>query len=95
VPVFNRETLVQRLISAVQHQNFQDWELLLIDDASTDGTVEVIKSAMLNDDRIVLKNNIHKKGPSGARNIGLDLAKDKYIAYQDSDDINIVPCRYY
>jgi glycosyltransferase involved in cell wall biosynthesis len=86
VPVYNRETLVKRLISTVQQQTFQDWELLLIDDASTDDTVEVIKSAMLSDDRIVLQNNTHKKGPSGARNTGLDIASGKYIAYQDSDD---------
>jgi glycosyltransferase involved in cell wall biosynthesis len=86
VPVFNREKLVPRLISTVQNQTFKDWELLLIDDASTDGTVEVVKAAMLTDDRIVLSNNIHKKGPSGARNTGLDVASGKYIAYQDSDD---------
>jgi len=86
VPVFNREELVKRLIATVQNQSFKDWELLLIDDASTDNTTDVIRSAMADDKRIVLNKNKNKKGPSGARNTGLEIAKGKYIAYQDSDD---------
>jgi glycosyltransferase involved in cell wall biosynthesis len=86
VPVFNRQNLVGQLIKTVLNQTFSDWELLLIDDSSTDATVDTIKKLSNGDSRIKIANNMHLKGPSGARNTGLDLANGKYITYQDSDD---------
>ena len=86
MPVFNREVLVKQAIENVLEQTYQHWELLLIDDASSDNTVSVIAQYSQNEPRIKMLPNAHSKGPSGARNTGLDNASGKYIAYQDSDD---------
>lgn len=86
VPVYNREKLIDRLIDTVTKQTYSNWELVLIDDASTDKTKEAIEKFMAADSRIKLFDNHCSKGPSGARNSGLDHCTGKYIAYQDSDD---------
>jgi glycosyltransferase involved in cell wall biosynthesis len=86
VPVYNREEKIKRLISTVEKQTFKNWELIIVDDGSVDGTLSVIKEAAFNDPRIVPIKNVNSKGPSGARNTGLERASGKYIAYQDSDD---------
>ncbi len=86
MPVYNRESLVSRVIESIQAQTFTNWELILVDDASTDKTRMVIDQYIQSDSRIFCIENINKKGPSGARNTGLDYADGKYIAYQDSDD---------
>ncbi len=86
MPVFNREKIVKTAIASVKAQTYPHWELLLIDDSSTDDTVKVINEFAAEDPRIKCIKNTHKKGPSGGRNQGLDDATGKYIAYQDSDD---------
>ena len=86
IPVYNRESLINQAIDTVCQQTIQDWELILIDDRSTDQTTQMIQSRIDKDSRIKLFTNSHTKGPSGARNQGLDKAMGKYIAYQDSDD---------
>ena len=86
IPIFNRENLVDRVVNTVLNQTFLHWELLFIDDGSTDKTKSKITSLCGNDARIRCIDNVHAKGPSGARNTGLDNAQGKYIAYQDSDD---------
>jgi glycosyltransferase involved in cell wall biosynthesis len=86
IPVFNRERLIDQAINTVVNQTFQDWELILIDDRSTDLTTSLIAERSKNEPRIKLFSNQHSKGPSGARNQGLEKAVGKYIAYQDSDD---------
>jgi glycosyltransferase involved in cell wall biosynthesis len=86
VPVYNREEKVLRAIRSIQQQSFADWELILIDDASTDSTKQVIEAEIVKDPRLKLVDNINGKGPSGGRNTGLDYSTGKYIAYQDSDD---------
>lgn len=86
VPIYNRESYVEQLINTVKNQTYSNWELLLIDDNSTDKTVGKITFFAENDKRIKCLKNSHAKGASGARNTGLDAASGKYIAYQDSDD---------
>ncbi|PHS59380.1 MAG: hypothetical protein COB03_02845 [Alteromonas sp.] len=86
IPIFNRENLVDRVLNTVLNQTYRHWELLLIDDASTDDTKVKIDSLCGDDTRVKCIDNVHCKGPSGARNTGLDYATGKYIAYQDSDD---------
>lgn len=86
VPIFNRELYVEQLILTVQNQTYSNWELLLIDDGSTDRTAELIEEHKKADNRIKYFHNRNAKGASGARNSGLDVATGKYIAYQDSDD---------
>ncbi|MDP5033268.1 glycosyltransferase family 2 protein [Paraglaciecola sp.] len=86
IPVFNREKLINQAINTVINQTFQDWELILVDDRSTDLTASLIAERAKDEPRIKFITNLHPKGPSGARNQGLEEAVGKYIAYQDSDD---------
>ena len=89
LPVYNRESICNT-IDSVLAQTFKDFELLIIDNASTDGTVNVIKS--YNDERIVLYINEKNYGQTYSLNRGLSLARGEYIARIDADDI-AVPTR--
>ena len=86
VPIYNRDSYVEQLINTVKNQTYKNWELLLIDDNSSDKTARNIAFFAENDQRIKCVKNKHAKGASGARNTGLDIASGDYIAYQDSDD---------
>lgn len=88
IPIFNRKELVHSMINCVIKQTFYDWELLLIDDGSTDGTLEMLHEFALNDKRIFYYNrNRLPKGAPTCRNIGLENAKGKYVIFFDSDDM--------
>lgn len=83
IPTYNRGYIVERAIKSVLAQSFSDFELLLIDDGSTDNTKSVIEK--IKDERIkyIYKPN---GGVSSARNMGISQAKGKYVAFLDSDD---------
>ena len=87
IPVFNVEKYIADTINCILNQSYQNWEAILVDDCSTDGTIEIIKSFALNDSRIKLIVLETNSGPSTARNVGLDQARGNYIAYLDSDDL--------
>jgi len=87
MPVHNREMHVGDAIQSILDQTFHDWELLLINDASTDATKEIIQGYASQDTRIKVVNLDQNIGVSGARNIGHELAKGTYIAVLDSDDL--------
>jgi len=84
IPSFNRQQLISRAIESVLGQTSSNWELLIIDDGSNDGTKDLVKS-YLTDGRItyVYQEN---KGVSVARNIGINLASSNYVIFLDSDD---------
>lgn len=86
VPVYNVEQYLIQCIDSILDQTFPDFELLLIDDGSTDGSGMICDEYRLKDNRVVV---IHQNnaGASGARNRGLDIAKGKYIAFVDGDDL--------
>lgn len=84
LPVYNREFTINRAIESVLNQSYADIELIIVDDASDDHTVEMIKQ--YDDSRIVLVQRKDRGGASKARNTGLKIAKGRYIAFQDSDD---------
>lgn len=84
IPVYNRPSVINT-INSILTQSYRNLEILVIDNASTDNTVEVIKS--LRDERIRLIVNENNLGQTGSMNRGLQLAKGKYIARIDSDDI--------
>jgi glycosyltransferase involved in cell wall biosynthesis len=86
VPVYNREKLLPVAAESVLRQTFGDWELLVIDDSSTDGTRQVIEDYAQRDSRVRYHRNGRTKGPSGARNQGIELAAGEFIAFLDSDD---------
>lgn len=86
VAAFNIEDYIARAIESVEMQTFTDYELIIINDASTDNTENKITEAMTKYDNIVyIKNNENKKA-GGARNAGLDIAKGKYVLFLDGDD---------
>lgn len=89
VPVYNVEKYIVSTMDCVRRQSYQNWELLLAEDCSTDGTLQVIEEylAEVRDDRIRLLRLPENMGAAKARNYGLKQAKGRYIAYLDSDDL--------
>ena len=85
-PVFNRSTIVGETIQSVLDQDYHDFEYLIIDDSSSDNTVEVVNTFAAKDKRIRLIALPENKGRCFARNTGLENAKGKWICYLDSDD---------
>ena len=85
VPVYNVEKYLNRCLNCIVNQSYKNLEIMLIDDGSADGSIEICKKYKSKDDRIVV---IHQEnsGVSVARNKGLDLCKGEYIAFVDSDD---------
>lgn len=85
VPVYNVEKYLKICIDSILNQTFKEFELILVNDGSTDNCGKICDIYKSKDKRIRV---IHKKnaGLSSARNVGLDLAKGKYIAFVDSDD---------
>ena len=84
IPTYNRGHLINRAINTVLVQTFQDFEVIVVDDGSTDNTIEVVNR--LSDDRVSLLKINENRGASFARNRGIELAAGRYIAFQDSDD---------
>jgi teichuronic acid biosynthesis glycosyltransferase TuaG len=85
-PTYNSAKFIADTIRSVQAQTFADWELLLIDDCSSDDTISVIKP-FLTDDRIKLTRLETNSGAGIARDTGLKGAKGRYIAFLDADDL--------
>lgn len=85
VPAYQAEKYLKNCVESVRRQTFQDWELLLVDDGSRDGTRAICDACAAEDDRVRV---FHKKngGVSSARNLGLREAKGAYIAFLDVDD---------
>jgi glycosyltransferase involved in cell wall biosynthesis len=87
IPVFNRERLVDEAIRSVIEQDFDDFELLLVDDGSTDRTPEVLETWRQRDARVVVVTSPTNRGIPDALNLGLAHARGKYVARLDSDDL--------
>ena len=85
VPVYNVERYLTRCIDSILAQTYQNFELILVDDGSTDGSGTLCDSYMKKDSRIKV---IHKKngGLSDARNSGIDAAEGEFLSFIDSDD---------
>jgi len=84
IPTYNRAHLIGRAIKSVLNQTYRDFEIIIVDDGSTDNTEEVVKS--FTDKRIRYIRHKENKGAATARNIGIKAARGEYIAFQDSDD---------
>lgn len=85
VPVYNRADLVGEAIGSVIAQTFGDFELIVVDDGSTDGTVERVRAFA--DDRVRLIRSPGRQGSNAARNLGLAEATGEVVCFLDSDDI--------
>jgi len=86
-PCYNGEKYVAQTIESVLNQTYENFEMIIVDDISTDKSVEIIKEYINKDSRIKLIELTEKQGASGARNTALREAKGKYIAFLDSDDL--------
>ena len=86
-PIYNRELLIIRLLRSIQYQKFDDIEIILVDDCSSDNSIEKIKEFKQIDERIILIKNKKNKGTFTSRNLGALYAKGKYIIIPDPDDI--------
>lgn len=84
IPAFNREGTIDRALNSVLDQDFENFEIIVVDDCSDDDTVEVVME--FDDDRIKCIQHHTNKGASEARNTGIKCAKGQYIAFLDSDD---------
>lgn len=87
IPVFNREQFVDEAIRSVIEQDFDDFELLLVDDGSTDRTPAVLEMWQKRDPRVVVVTAPTNQGIPDALNLGLAHARGKYVARLDSDDL--------
>ncbi|WGK63797.1 glycosyltransferase family 2 protein [Croceiramulus getboli] len=89
IPNFNRAHLITETLTSIQMQDYKDWECIIIDDHSTDNSMEVISNFIKSDSRFILKSRPRskKKGANSCRNYGFDLSKGKLIQWFDSDDL--------
>jgi glycosyltransferase involved in cell wall biosynthesis len=85
VPTFNRSSSLSIAIKSVQQQTFSDWELIIVDDGSTDNTAKIVSEQFLSDSRIkyIYQHNAER---SAARNKGISKAIGDYVCFLDSDD---------
>lgn len=86
IPVYNRQTYIRECIQSIQAQSDPNYEIILIDDGSTDQTLEICKNLAQNEPRIKLLTAEHS-GVSAARNKGIDMAQGEYVFFLDSDDV--------
>ncbi len=89
IPVYNREEFINESIDSILNQTYQNFELIIVDDCSTDHTSEIIRNYSKKENRIKILTNEKNLGATSAFNRGLSFSKGKYIARMDSDDISL------
>ena len=87
LPTFNSSKFIEQSIRSIQSQTYNNWELLITDDCSTDSTVKILKSYQKTDNRIKIFVLDKNKGAGTARNNSINKSKGRYIAFCDSDDL--------
>ena len=87
IPVYNSQKYINKTIKSVFKQTYKNWKLIIIDDASTDGTIKIVEEICKKVKKkiIILKNNVNR-GQAFSRNRGLKLSKSKFVTFLDSDD---------
>ncbi len=87
IPVYNAEKFLKDTIRTVEEQTYKNWELIFVNDCSIDNSVEIIENAIKENPKIRLIQLENNSGAAIARNIGIEDAKGKYIAFLDADDL--------
>ena len=88
VPVYNAEKFIKETLKTVINQTYKNWELILVDDASTDNSVKLINDFVRKDKRIKLYDHKGKNlGAGPTRNLGTKHARGRYVAFLDADDL--------
>jgi len=87
IPVYNREKYILKAVESVFNQTFTNWELIIVNDASTDATAAVISN--IKNPKVVILHNVQNLERCVSRNLGIKAAKGKYICFLDSDDYHL------
>ncbi len=88
IPTFDRLVLLSEAVESVKAQTYDDWELLVVDDGSTDHTAEYVQAEQ--DQRIDLIRSAHRGNIGAVRNLGVSHARGRFVAFLDSDDLWLV-----
>ncbi|GGF25865.1 putative teichuronic acid biosynthesis glycosyltransferase TuaG [Halobacillus andaensis] len=86
-PAFNASNYILETIQSVKDQTYSNWEMIIVDDCSSDKTAEIVRKEVERDQRIKLITLVDNKGAATARNIAIKLSKGPYLAFLDSDDL--------
>lgn len=86
IPCYNGEKIIGNAIKSVLNQTYKNWELIIVDDGSTDSSCEIVEH-YLNNDKIKLVKNAYNKGIAKTMNKGIEVSKGDFIAFLDQDDI--------
>lgn len=87
MPTYNASRFISESIESVKAQTYQNWELIICDDGSTDDSIKIAQKYAARDHRILVISNKYTKGAPGARNSCLDVSAGRYIAFLDADDL--------
>jgi len=87
LPTYNRAAFLPQALASIRSQTFTDWELVVVDDGSTDDTARLVRDLAQGWSQPVRYHRQENQGAYGARNTGLDLADGEFIAFFDSDDV--------
>lgn len=85
IPVYNAKNYIRNTIESVQRQTYPEWELILVDDGSSDGTRDILKNYESASIKVI--ENAHNLGAAETRNRGVEEAQGRYIAFLDADDL--------
>lgn len=88
MPAFNAERYIAQAIKSICNQTYTNWELLICDDASFDGTEETARQFSSSDSRVVVFKNLTNEKPLRVRNALLEIAKGEFLTFQDADDFS-------
>jgi teichuronic acid biosynthesis glycosyltransferase TuaG len=86
MPAYNAKAYLEEAIRSVIDQTFQDWELVVVDDASSDETSQILQALASQEPRLVIDRLPQNRGVGRSRNRGLELARGRFVAFLDSDD---------
>jgi teichuronic acid biosynthesis glycosyltransferase TuaG len=86
-PSYNANRFISSTVASVQQQTYQNWEMIIVDDCSRDNTARTVQQLMRADPRIRLIQQRVNSGPAAARDVGIELARGRYVAFLDSDDL--------
>ena len=87
IPLYNKEEYIERALKCIEDQSFEDWECIIIDDGSTDGSAVIVKNFISNRGNKWRYLRQKNRGQAAARNTGIDLSLGEYIAFLDADDL--------
>lgn len=87
MPAYNCDKFIASALDSVSIQTYQNWELIVVDDCSTDNTANVIKNYVDNEARVKYYRLDHNSGAAIARNTAVNIANGRYLAFLDSDDV--------